>query len=100
MDAAERTIRLHELAASATRTCALVAERAEGLRDDTVPVADAEALLARVVALYAARARTGAPPPTAASETITATEAMISTVGLLRAIDLDLFEYILWSGRA
>lgn len=68
---------------------------AEALSADAV-----QALLAQAIRLYAGRVRAGAALPPSASEAVTATEAMIATVGLLRAIDIDLFEFILWSGPA
>jgi hypothetical protein len=92
------------LAARITALLAQVEQRsaaqASGADVEPLPAQAIQALLAQAILLYAERVRAGSALSPSASEAITATEAMIATVGLLRGINIDLFEFILWSGPA
>ena len=56
-----------------------------------------QALLARAVRLYAARAEQGeAPAAFAADAQITATEVMVAVTAMLKAVNLQVFELGMW----
>jgi hypothetical protein len=59
-----------------------------------------QALTAAVLQQYAARIEAGHHLPIVPSSTITATEAMISTTAILRAVNVQLFELGLWQAWA
>ena len=66
--------------------------------------AEIQALLARAVKLYAERAATREPPLPAFPEAadVTATDAVVATTAILKAVNVQLFElgmWQAWSGR-
>jgi hypothetical protein len=83
------------------KACALIAS----LKDsDALPEGDIQALLAASVRLYADRAAKSETPPAAfpADAGVTATDAMVATTAILKAVNLQLFElgmWQAWSGR-
>jgi hypothetical protein len=82
----------------------LPAERTAAAADAALTDAELQALLARAVRLYAQRAE-GADAPLAAfapDAGVTATEAVIATTAILKAVNVQLFElgmWQAWSGR-
>jgi hypothetical protein len=56
-----------------------------------------QALLARAVRLYAARAEQGEPPAAFAGDAqVTATEVMVAVTAMLKAVNLQVFELGMW----
>ena len=56
-----------------------------------------QALLARAVRLYAARAEQGEAPAAFAADTqVTATEVMVAVTAMLKAVNLQVFELGMW----
>lgn len=72
---------------------------------DEISDADIQALLARAVRLYAERVAARAEPLAAFPQDagITATDAVVATTAILKAVNVQLFElgmWQAWSGRA
>jgi hypothetical protein len=71
---------------------------------DTLSDAEIQALLTRAVRLYADRIAAGGEPLAAfpAGAQITATDAVVTTTAILKAVNVQLFElgmWQAWSGR-
>ena len=84
---AEQVEQLYRLA-----DAALVDEGLEAIDDGTI-----QRLVTLGVKLYVARREQGHElSPFVGSESITATEVAVATMGMLKAVNLDLFELSLW----
>jgi hypothetical protein len=74
---------------------------ANGIADGRLDVLSTEALQALLAAacrLYAARSEAGEQFAPVARNTVSATDVMITTSGLLRAADIAVFELGMWQG--
>lgn len=69
---------------------------------DTVAIDDAtiQELMTAAVKLYVSRVERGGQFPATAPAALTATEGMIATTALLRAVNVQLFELGLWQSWA
>lgn len=77
----------------------LQTERTAGARPSD---ADIQAMLAQAVRLYAERAEEngGALPAFPADAEVTATDVMVSTTAMLKAVNLQVFELGMWQSWA
>jgi hypothetical protein len=63
---------------------------------ETMSREEIQELLAAAVRLYAAKVEQTGDFPAVPSSTITATDSMIASTGLLRAVNVQLFELGMW----
>lgn len=63
---------------------------------DGLPDEELQRLIALSVRRYVARVEAGGDLPIVPADTLTATDAMIATTALLRAVNVQLFELGLW----
>jgi hypothetical protein len=98
-------ISAEELEAAATAIAATVDDIVQGGDVFAVPEGTVQKLMTAAVRLYAARVERGGYgqgdyPPALAPGALNATQGMIATTAILRAVDVQLFELGLWQAWA
>jgi len=87
-----------DAAADAKRLAAAIEHGIVEGRLDLLPAGALQTLIAAACRLYTARCEAGEDLAPVAKKSISATDAMVTASGLLRAADLAVFELGLWQG--
>ena len=88
----------HRASARAKEIAGAIANGIADGRLDVLSTEALQALLAAACRLYAARSEAGEEFAPVARNTVSATDVMITTSGLLRAADIAVFELGMWQG--
>jgi hypothetical protein len=88
----------HRASARAKEIAGAIANGVADGRLDVLSTEALQALLAAACRLYAARSAAGEQFAPVARNTVSATDVMITTSGLLRAADIAAFELGMWQG--
>jgi hypothetical protein len=87
-----------DLGEQTTRLAAELRAVIAGGNVEQLPDAAVQALLTAAVKLYVAKREAGAEIEPFIDDSVTATEVTVTTMSMLKAADLQLFELSLWSG--